>query len=114
MNKENFDDKVNDFRKKIISGHIYNRLPGGNEEALAFISVYRFGSPKAKLVAKMWLKKIMKGALGWNGIMARNNELYSFTPEEIEGKLLEDYPWDDNHIVTYFIQTGNGKPVYCK
>ncbi|MTU33856.1 hypothetical protein GMD41_14320 [Parasutterella excrementihominis] len=46
--------------------------------------------------------------------MARNNELYSFTPEEIEGKLLEDYPWDDNHIVTYFIQTGNGKPVYCK
>lgn len=42
------------------------------------------------------------------------NELYSFTLEAIEGKLLEDYPWDDNHIVAYFIQTGNGKPVYCK
>lgn len=42
------------------------------------------------------------------------NELYSFTPEEIEGKLLEDYPWDDNHIIDEFAQSSNGKTVHIK
>lgn len=29
-------------------------------------------------------------------------EMYSFAPEEIEGKLLEDYPWNEAHIITEF------------
>lgn len=29
-------------------------------------------------------------------------EMYSFAPEEIKDKLLEDYPWNEAHIVTEF------------
>lgn len=46
---------------KNISGAIYSRLPGKNEEALAMISLYRFGSSNAKLEAKRWLQKLMEG-----------------------------------------------------
>lgn len=35
-------------------------------------------------------------------IDVETQEMYSFAPEEIEDKLLEDYPWDEAHIVTEF------------
>ena len=56
-----FEDKLDDFHKGLVSGDIYNRLPGGNEETLAMISLYRHGVPWAKLEAKKWLQKVMEG-----------------------------------------------------
>lgn len=44
----------------------------------------------------------------------QTGELYSFTQEEIEGKELEDYPWDDKHIIEEFIQKNHGKTVHAK
>ena len=40
-------------------------------------------------------------------------QLYSFEPDEIEGKLLEDYPWSD-HLVDEYIMTSYGVPVHVK
>ena len=57
----NFEDKLDDFRKGLISGNIYSRLKGKNEDALAMISMYRHGAPWAKLEAKRWLQKVMEG-----------------------------------------------------
>ena len=57
----NFEDKLDDFRKGLVSGDIYSRLPGKNEETLAMISLYHHGAPWAKLEAKKWLQKVMEG-----------------------------------------------------
>ena len=57
----NFEDRLDDFHKGLVSGDIYSRLPGKNVEALAMISLYRHGSPWAKLEAKKWLQKVMEG-----------------------------------------------------
>ncbi|HEM6498907.1 TPA: hypothetical protein U2E07_000940 [Streptococcus suis] len=56
-----FDDRLDEFRRQLIFGTIYSRLPGKNEETLAMISVYRYGVPLAKLEAKRWLQKVMEG-----------------------------------------------------
>ena len=56
-----FEDKLDDFHKGLISGDIYSRLQGKNEEALAMINLYRFGAPWSKLEAKRWLQKVMEG-----------------------------------------------------
>ena len=56
-----FEDRLDDFHKGLISGNIYSRLPGKNEETLAMISIYRNGAPWAKLEAKKWLQKVMGG-----------------------------------------------------
>ncbi|CYU27914.1 hypothetical protein [Streptococcus suis] len=56
-----FEDRLAEFRRQLISGAIYSRLPGKNEETLAMISVYRFGAPLAKIEAKRWLQKVMEG-----------------------------------------------------
>lgn len=56
-----FDDRLDDFNKGLVSGDIYSRLQGKNEEALAMISLYRHGAPWAKLEAKRWLQKVMEG-----------------------------------------------------
>ena len=56
-----FDDRLDDFRKGLVSGDIYSRLPGKNEETLAMISLYRHGAPWAKLEAKRWLQKVIEG-----------------------------------------------------
>ena len=56
-----FDDRLDDFRKGLVSGDIYSRLPGKNEETLAMISLYRHGAPWAKTEAKKWLQKVMGG-----------------------------------------------------
>ena len=57
----NFEDRLDDFHKWLVSGGIYSRLQGKNEEALAMISLYRHGEPWAKLEAKRWLQKVMEG-----------------------------------------------------
>ena len=57
----NFEDRLDDFHKGLISGDIYSWLPGKNEETLAMISLYRHGTPWAKLEAKKWLQKVMEG-----------------------------------------------------
>ena len=57
----NFEDRLDDFHKGLIFGDIYSRLPGKNEETLAMISLYRHGTPLAKLEAKRWLQKVMEG-----------------------------------------------------
>ena len=57
----NFEDRLDDFHKGLISGDIYSCLPGKNEETLAMISLYRHGTPWAKLEAKRWLEKVMEG-----------------------------------------------------
>ena len=57
----NFEDRLDDFHKGLVSEDIYSRLPGKNEETLAMISLYRFGAPRAKLEAKKWLQKVMEG-----------------------------------------------------
>ncbi|HEM5085767.1 TPA: hypothetical protein VB844_000513 [Streptococcus suis] len=57
----NFEDRLAEFRRQLISGAIYSRLPGKNEETLAMISVYRFGAPLVKIEAKRWLQKVMEG-----------------------------------------------------
>ena len=57
----NFEDRLDDFHKGLISGDIYSRLAGKNEETLAMISLYRHGTPWAKLEAKKWLQKVMEG-----------------------------------------------------
>ena len=57
----NFEDRLDDFHKELISGNIYSRLPGKNEETLAMISLYHHGSPWAKLEAKRWLQNVMEG-----------------------------------------------------
>lgn len=56
-----FEVKLDEFRRQLISGAIYSRLPGKNEETLAMISLYRYGAPLAKLEAKRWLRKVMEG-----------------------------------------------------
>ncbi|MDW8753415.1 hypothetical protein Q7W46_04610 [Streptococcus suis] len=56
-----FEDRLAEFRRQLISGAIYSRIPGKNEETLAMISVYRFGAPLAKIEAKRWLQKVMEG-----------------------------------------------------
>ena len=57
----NFEDRLDDFHKGLISWDIYSRLPGKNEETLAMISLYHHGAPWAKLEAKKWLQKVMEG-----------------------------------------------------
>ena len=56
-----FEGRLDDFHKGLISGNIYSRLPGKNEETLAMISLYHHGAPWAKLEAKKWLQKVMEG-----------------------------------------------------
>ena len=56
-----FEDRLDDFYKGFISGDIYSRLPGKNEETLAMISLSRHGASWAKLEAKRWLQKVMEG-----------------------------------------------------
>ena len=56
-----FEDRLDDFYKGLISGNIHSRLPGKNEETLAMISLYHHGAPWAKLEAKRWLQKVMEG-----------------------------------------------------
>lgn len=56
-----FDDRLDDFHKGLISGDIYSRLQGKNEETLAMISLYRFGAPWEKPEARRWLQKAMEG-----------------------------------------------------
>ena len=57
----NFEDRLDDFHKGLISGDIYSRLPGKKIETLAMISLYRHGASWAKLEAKKWLQKVMEG-----------------------------------------------------
>ena len=57
----NFEDRLDNFHKRLISGNIHSRLPGKNEETLAMISLHRHGAPWAKLEAKRWLQKVMEG-----------------------------------------------------
>ena len=57
----NFEDRLDDFHKGLISGVVYSRLSEKNEETLAMISLYRHGAPWAKLEAKKWLQKVMEG-----------------------------------------------------
>ena len=57
----NFEDRLDDFHKGLISGDIYSRLPEKNEETLAMISLYRHGASWAKLEAKRRLQKVMEG-----------------------------------------------------
>ena len=57
----NFEDRLDDFHKGLISGDIYSRLPGKKIETLAMISLYHHGEPWAKLEAKRWLQKVMEG-----------------------------------------------------
>ena len=54
------EDRLDVFHKGLISGDIYSRLPGKNEETLAMISLYHHGAPWAKLEAKRWLQKVME------------------------------------------------------
>jgi hypothetical protein len=56
-----FEDRLDDFHKGLISGNMYSRIPGKNEETLAMISLYHHGAPWAKLEAKKWLQKVMEG-----------------------------------------------------
>ena len=56
-----FEDRLDDFHKELISGNIYSRLPGKNDETLAMISLYRHGTSWAKLEAKRWLQKVKEG-----------------------------------------------------
>ena len=57
----NFEDRLDNFHKGLVSGDIYSRLTGKNEETLAMISLYRHGAPWAKTEAKKWLQKVMEG-----------------------------------------------------
>ena len=57
----NFEDRLDDFHEGLVSGDIYSRLQGKNEEALAMISLYRHGAPLAKLEAKKWLQNVREG-----------------------------------------------------
>ena len=57
----NFEDRLDDFHKGLISGNIYSRLQGKNDETLAMISLYRHVAPWAKLEAKRWLQRVMEG-----------------------------------------------------
>ena len=57
----NFEDRLDNFHKWLISGNIYSSLQGKNEETLAMISLYRNGAPRAKLEAKKLLQKVMWG-----------------------------------------------------
>lgn len=57
----NFEGRLDNFHKWLVSGDIYSRLPYKNEEALAMISLYRHGAPWSKLEAKRWLQKVMEG-----------------------------------------------------
>ena len=57
----NFEDRLDNFHKGLISGNIHSRLPGKNEETLSMISLYHHGAPWAKLEAKKWLQKVMEG-----------------------------------------------------
>lgn len=57
----NFEDRLDDFHKGLISGNIYSLLPGKNEQTLAMISLYHHGASWAKLEAKRWLQKVMEG-----------------------------------------------------
>ncbi|WP_438467823.1 hypothetical protein [Streptococcus pluranimalium] len=55
-----FEDKLDELRKQLISGNIFSRLSGKNEETMAMISLYRYGAPLAKQEAKRWLQKVME------------------------------------------------------
>ena len=57
----NFEDRLDDFHKGLISGNIHSRLPGKKEETLAMISLYHHGASWAKLEAKRWLQKVIEG-----------------------------------------------------
>ena len=57
----NFEDRLDNFHKGLVSGDIYSRLRVKNEETLAMISLYHHGAPWAKLEAKKWLKKVIEG-----------------------------------------------------
>ena len=57
----NFEDRLDDFHKGLISGDIYSRLPEKNEETLAMIDLYHHGASWAKLEAKRRLQKVMEG-----------------------------------------------------
>ena len=57
----NFDDRLDDFHKGLVSGDIYSRLQVKTEETLAMISLYHHGAPWAKTEAKKWLQKVMEG-----------------------------------------------------
>ena len=59
--KSNFEDRLDDLHKGLISGDIYSRLPGKNEETLAMIDLYHHGAPWARLEAKKLLQKVMEG-----------------------------------------------------
>lgn len=61
MAKTRFEDKLNKFRRLLISGKLYSNISGKNEETLAMISVYRFGESGAKREAREWLEKVMEG-----------------------------------------------------
>ena len=56
-----FDNKLNEFHRQLVSGEVYSRIPGKKEETLAVISLYHHGAPLAKLEAKKWLQKVMGG-----------------------------------------------------
>lgn len=57
----NFEDRLDNFHKRIISGDVYSRLRGKKIETLAMISLYRHGAPWAKIEAKKLLQKVMEG-----------------------------------------------------
>ena len=57
----NFEYKLDEFHKRLVSGDIYSRLHGKKNETLAMISLYHHGAPWAKLEAKRWLQKVMEG-----------------------------------------------------
>ena len=57
----NFEDRLDNFHKGLVSGDIYSRLQGKKIETLAMISLYHHGAPWAKLEAKRWLQKVMEG-----------------------------------------------------
>lgn len=57
----NFEDRLDNFHKGIVSVDVYSRLRWKNEETLAMINLYRHGAPWAKLGAKRWLQKVMEG-----------------------------------------------------
>lgn len=61
MTETSFEDKLNKFRKLLISGKLYSNISEKNEETLAMISVYRFGESRAKREAREWLEKVMEG-----------------------------------------------------
>ena len=56
-----FDNKLNEFHRRLVCGEVYSRITGKKEETLAVISLYHHGAPWAKPEAKKWLQKVMGG-----------------------------------------------------